>query len=210
MCRPSGRDADAARVQAAISDVVPAPLRTRVDDHLQESDLTAGRLTRLAAEAVDREADPEELDRRVVGVQLIYEGLKITRTLVRAPPWADEPAVEADLNVLVADVLVARGFSLLAQTEATDEAVETIRRFARDETNRGASRPDSAVHDHALEADIFELSIVAGVTATGVGRPNGTRAFATTLAASLDADAVDEDRGFPESVDDRLATFLGE
>jgi hypothetical protein len=99
----------------------------------------------------------------------------------------------------VADVLVARGFSLLARTAVSSEAVETIRRFARDETNRYIERPDSDHADRVLEADVFELGIVAGVTATGAHRPVGTHEIAATLAVSVDDDSNGETAEFTRS-----------
>lgn len=225
--RPCGRrklEDDIRLVRASIGDVTPAAFRERIDRRLQGSTMTPGQVTRLAAQIPDRDVNAGDLDSRVVGVQLIYEGLELTRALVRVPPWADQshrddhrlrddqppvgnnhrhrddvqPPVgndqhitEANLEILVAEVLVARGFWLLSETEATPKAVETIRAFGRDETSRRLGRADSSHPEHTLEADVFELGIIAGVTATGTDPPTGTREVATKLAASLD-DVLDE------------------
>lgn len=210
MCRRCDRKDDAVRLQTAVSDVVPTPFHNRVDRQLQCSAMIAGQLTRLAARALDGDVHPEDLDRRVVAVQLIYEGLKLTRTLARVPPWEDDHASDGDIDVLVADVLVARGFALLARTEAAPEAVETIRGLARDETNRTLERSDSDVTDRALEADVFELSIVAGVTATGADRPTGTSEFATALAESMDDEPTGGDARLSQAVIEGLEEFVGD
>lgn len=204
--RAWGRDDsknDVDRMCAAVSDLGPAPFRDRIDRQLRESTMAPGLLTRLAARVTGREVAPEEITSRVVGVQLIYEGLTLMRALVHFPPWDDEPANDAEIELLVAEVLVARGFSLLARTEAVPEAVELVCAFGRDETNRRAGRPDSIPSDRALEADVFELAIVAGVTATGADRPPGIRGVATGLAESL-ADEPDRDVLFSETVVEEL------
>jgi len=184
---------EAAQARAAaretLQDVTPRRLRERLEARLAEAELAPGVLTLLAARATGREAGRATLDRSAAGVQLIYEGLHLTRTLARDPPWQrDERDGDgaADIDVLAADVLVARGFYLLASTEAADKAVETVRSFGRDEANREAGRPDRSLADRTLEADVFELAIVAGVSAVGVAPPAEARAFAVDLAGSFD------------------------
>jgi hypothetical protein len=181
----AGRARDAAR--DALADVTPARLRERLYDRLADAAVAPGVLTLLAARATGRDAARPGLERRAAGVQLIYDGLQLTRRLARDPPWGREPeSDDADLDILAADVLVGRGFSLLADTEAADKAVETVRAFGRDETNREMGRPDRSLADRTLEADVFELAIVAGVSAVGAPAPTGARAFAVDLAASFD------------------------
>jgi len=65
---PCHREEDAARMHATISDVIPLPFRDRID----------------------RDAQPEAINSRIVGVQSIYEGLTLTRALARFPPWEEE------------------------------------------------------------------------------------------------------------------------
>ena len=181
---------EAARARAAardaIADISPAHLRDLIDERLRDAPMTPGVLTWLSARATDQPFDRSALAERSAGVQLIYEGLGLTRTIARAPPWhGGDGQTRADLDVLAADVLVSRGFSLLADTEAASTAVETVRSFGRDETNRAIGSGDV---DRALEADVFELAIVAGMSATGVEPPPGSRRFAVDLAQSLEFD----------------------
>ena len=125
----------------ALSDIEPEPLRGALDEWLATASMTPGAL------------------------QLIYEGLDLTRRLAHDEPWADtdEDDIDADLDVLAADVLVSRGFYLLARTPAAERAVEVVRAFGRDQTRReGETDPDT---DRNLEADVFELAVVTGVHA---------------------------------------------
>lgn len=195
---------DAALLHSAITDVNPLPFRDFIEQRLQRSMKAPGLLTHLAAQVSDRDAVPEELDRRIVGVQYIYEGLRLTRTLSRCPPWYDEPGRDANLEILAAEVLVAKGFSLIVWTEAMPTAVELLRTFGRDETNGRVERGDSVLTHRGLETDVFQLSIVAGVTATGADPPDGSRIFATKLAESLDEEFEEETHRFSASVVDEL------
>ena len=131
-------------------------------------------------------ADP--VAERAAGVQLVYDGLRLTRRLAREEPWVrgepsngdSTPTDEANLGILTADVLVARGFYLLARTEAADAAVGVVRNFGRDQTV-ARSAPERGL-DRNLEADVLELAVVAGVTLTGCPATSGLREFAAGLA----------------------------
>lgn len=196
-----------AAARDALEDVIPMQLHDLIDDRLRTATMTPGVLTRLSARATDRDYDPGALDRRAAGVQLIYEGLDLTRSLARTEPWIDDAArTEADVDILAADVLVARGFYLLARTEAATKAVDTIRAFGRDETERETGRPDTVpgLTGRALEADVFELAIVAGVSLTGRDPPGGVRSFAVDLARSFDSTLP----AAPELVSDRTMDAL--
>ncbi|MDL0123746.1 DUF7114 family protein, partial [Halobacterium salinarum] len=120
-------EAEQARAAAreAITDVTPDGLQTVIDDHVVSSSMLPGVLTLLSARVVDGAVDEHAIAQRAAGVQLIYDGLRVTRGLVSAEPWtaADAPDDPGDdLDILAADVLVARGFRLLARTEAADQA----------------------------------------------------------------------------------------
>jgi hypothetical protein len=179
----------------AVGDVEPDRLRQRIRERLEDGSMAPGVLTVLSARAVAAGAaadgpsvDTDAVADRGAGVQLIYEGLRLTRSLSRAPPWEREdeltdggdvavtdavtpgPTVgadadDADMDILVADVMVARGFYLLARTEAAGEAVAVVRSFGGDQTRRRTTGDDRL--DANLEADVFELAAVAGTTAAG-------------------------------------------
>lgn len=182
---------EAARARAAaldaLDEITPPALNALIEERLESATMTPGVLTLVAAAAADRQGDQVELDRRAAGVQLIYDGLALTRTLARGDPWTTNGrSGAANLDILAADVLVARGFHLLSRTEAAAKAVETVRAFGREETDYAAGtagRPAGS-----LEADVFELAIIAGTTATSSETPTGAGAFAVDLADSFDGE----------------------
>ncbi|UPV75337.1 hypothetical protein M0R89_04540 [Halorussus limi] len=143
------------------------------------------------------------VEERAAGVQLIYEGLRLTRALADDPPWERDSAhTDSNIDILAADVMVARGFSLLARTEAADKAVETVQSFGRDETDDQQGR---AVSAHALETDVFELAVVAGTTAFGSDPSDALVAYAGELAESLDGDRPEPPESIAEAVEQAVA-----
>ena len=184
----AGIEPDVAAVRAAVADIEPPTLRSRVEAHLAGRSMGAGRLVRHAAADAGHD---RPLDDRIAGVQLIYEGLVLMRSLARDPPWVDGVRNEGDLDVLIAEVLVAKGFSLLAATAAAPTAVETVRTLGRTETARRELHdgPDSRP---SLEADIYELGIMAGASATSDSTcdvANVARRVADRLVEADDAEA---------------------
>lgn len=184
--------ADAAAVRrvaaGAVSTVGPEPLQETLVAALEECSSLPGVLVLASARAVDAGVDVESIDDRVAGVQLVYAGLSVTRRLAADPPWPTGGAHAANMDVLAADILVARGAYLLAGTEASDAAVAVIRAFGRDQT----SREDDPSPDHDLESDVFELAAVAGATAVAPGAPPRLLDWAAGLAASIEEDGMPE------------------
>lgn len=165
---------------AAVDDVEPARLCGRIADRLDDASVAPGVLTLVSAGAV-AEGPAKDVTDRAAGVQLIYEGLRLTRSLARTDPWAGPDRDRADLDILVADILVARGFYLLARTEAATAAVEVVRAFGTDQTVRRET--DDPSLDRNLEADVLELAVVAGTTAAGGRASARLREYAGDLAA---------------------------
>jgi len=190
--------------QEAVADIVPARLQSVIEDRLASGSMIPGVLTILSAQLVDPTVDPDEVETRAAGVQLIYEGLRLTRALVREAPWAGQDVADdipADVDVLAADVMVARGFRLLARTEAADRAVETVRRFGREQTTT-EDRPRDAM---GLEACVFELAVTAGATVAGDDPPLPLRQYAVGLArARGDPPLPVAEEGLPERIEDVL------
>ncbi|ESS05700.1 MAG: hypothetical protein A07HB70_02179 [uncultured archaeon A07HB70] len=155
------RAREAAR--SALDDVGPADLRAAIDEWLADASMTPAALTLVCARGVDGglDATAPGVVERAVGVQLVYEGLRLTRHLVADEPWAAgvDDDIAADLDILAADVLVSRGFYLLATTEAADRAVAVIRAFGRDQTTRAEG------FETELEGDVCALAAWAGTTA---------------------------------------------
>jgi len=207
---------DAARARRAareaLADVTPEHLRVAIDDRLVEATVTPGVLALVTARALDPEAAPEDVSDRAAGVQLIYEGLRLTRRLAHEEPWATaathEADIDADMDVLVADVLVSRGFSLLAHTDAASAAVEVVRAFGRDQTLRdrpGTAPSEAATLDRNLEVDALELAVIAGTTAVDGEPPGELLTYARELAADYDGEFPPPARALPETTADRIA-----
>jgi len=175
----------------AIEDVEPVRLREAIEEHVEAGSTVPGVLTLHGVRAVAEGSSPiadgdgaltETVATRAAGVQLIYDGLRLTRALAHDEPWATGDADEGDLAILTADVLVARGFYLLARTEAADAAVGVVRAFGRDQTVRRET--DDASLDRNLEADVLELAVVAGATVAGGTATPRLREYASELAES--------------------------
>lgn len=111
-------------------------------------------------------------------------------------------AQTADLAIVAADVLVARGFSLLAATAAADTAVETVRSFGRDQTRRDDSDADAAALDANLERDVLDLAVEAGAIAAGVSPDPTIESIASELASHAETSFPPADQWL-ETVDAR-------
>lgn len=187
----------------AVRDVDPERFREEVETVLDSGSATPGVLVVLCARAVDDTIAFETIAERAAGTQLIYEGLRLTRTLAHEVPWeTNDRGGSGDIDVLTADVLVARGFYLLARTEAAEQAVETVRNFGRDQT-----RHPTGEGNHRLEADVFELAAVAGTTAAGERPSAECREFVADLAHSFNGEPPTAETLLGTSVRDSLQTL---
>ncbi|QIB75929.1 hypothetical protein GL213_02435 [Halogeometricum borinquense] len=204
------RARDAAR--EALDDIEPDRLREVLFDRLDETSMTPGALTILSARALKPgvDADADGLAERAAGVQLIYEGLRLTRTLTHEEPWltADGEDIDGDMDVLAADVLVSRGFYVLARTNAAKRAVEVVRSFGRDQTLR-QEQDDAETLDRNLEADIFTLAVVAGTTAVGGDAPPALLEYAAELARECDTNGAlpPAAAAFSDATTERIASL---
>jgi len=171
-----------------VEDIEPPRLRAVLLDRLERASMAPGVLVYESALGRNPSLSPNAVVDRSVGVQLIYEGLRLTRSLAHEEPWtaAEETDIDADLEILAADILVSRGFYLLAQTEVSDAAVETIRAFGRDQTRCRERAANAATLTRNLEADIFVLAVRAGVTAVGADPTEELVEFAANAARSYE------------------------
>ena len=206
----AARARDAAR--EALADVDPEQLREALDARILDAAVTPGVLALVTARALDPDVDLGDVADRAAGVQLIYEGLRLTRTVAREEPWVTAPTaaaeIDADMEILAADVLVSRGFSLLARTHAARPAVDVVRAFGRDQTLRDRDETDAdaaAALDRNLEVDALELAVVAGTTAVGGDPPEELLEYARDLAADCDGEFPPAGRALPEATADRIA-----
>lgn len=203
-------DAAVARRSArnAVGEIVPEPLQETLDERLATASMVPGALTLWSARAFDERIDSATLGELAAGVQLIYEGLALTRQLAHEEPWATETGndIDADLQVVAADVLVSRGFSLLARTAAADRAVETVRAFGRDQT-AAEEMTETTEIDRNLEADVFELAVVAGVAAVGSTATPELLEYADELARSYDGELPSAAELLGSGTDESFARF---
>ncbi|WP_435067314.1 DUF7114 family protein [Haloplanus sp. C73] len=193
----------------ALADIEPERLREVLRDRLADASMTPSVLTLLSARTLDSAVETAPLAERAAGVQLIYEGLRLTRVLAHDEPWTDgdSDAERADLDILAADVLVSRGFYLLARTETAERAVEVVRAFGRDQTRRRADDADTATLDRNLEADVFALAAAAGTTAVGVAPSEDLLEYAAGLAREFEGELPPPEAALPETVSERILAF---
>jgi hypothetical protein len=173
----------------AVDDVEPLPLRATIERHIADGSMVPGMFTLQAVRATaDGSAPatdgdlPEPIANRAAGVQLIYDGLRLTRRLAQDEPWTTGSGDTADIEILAADIMVARGFYLLARTKAAGAAVEVVRSFGNDQTV--SRETDDPSLDRNLEADVLELAVVAGATVAGGAVPPILREHAAELAVT--------------------------
>ncbi|ELZ07668.1 DUF7114 family protein [Natrialba aegyptia] len=182
------------------------------------------------------ELDTDTLLTHAAGVQLIYEGLRLTRELAHEDSWCGDnahanqptPASQSqlqsqsqsqsqpehhpqsqaqsqsdphsqpqsqsqytdDLTILAADILVARGFSLLARTDAADKAVHTVQAFGRDQTRR-AELTNTPTPPTATSTASTQPSTAANPTAETTSSKSTTSAnTAKTTKATLSPHSI--------------------
>lgn len=206
------RARDAAR--EALADVEPGQLREAIEERLADASMTPGVLTLLSARALEPSVRLDGIAERAAGVQLIYEGLRLTRTLSHEEPWVPnlDGGTDADLEILAADVFVSRGFYLLARTEAAERAVNVVRAFGADQTRRRSEEADAAALDRNLEADVFALGVVAGATAVDGHTPDSLLDYAERLARECDyeGDLPPAAVALPDAAGERIAALFGD
>ena len=207
-------DAELARDAArdAVGDIEPDALRRVLSTRLEAASMTPGVLTLLSARAFVPDGDVRSFGQQAAGVQLIYEGLDLTRRLAHETPWAADvaPDIDADMEVVAAEVLVSRGFYLLARTAAAARAVEVVRAFGRDQTTRrDATTAERAALDRNLEADVFELAIVTGTAAGGGSAPDELLDYAAELARGYEGDLPPAADVLAEPTRDHITSLSG-
>lgn len=189
--------------QATVDDVEPARLRDDLLAFIDDISLTPGVLTLFTARVCSGSSDGFE--QRAAGVQLIYNGLWLTRQLAREEPWTDGECTDAnaDMHILAADVLVARGFYLLSRTEAAATAVDVVRSFGHDQTAQHKQSDSNSSLEAQLERDVLELALTTGASMSdsdGDSTTSELRDIADDLAA-----VYEDTTGFPAP-----ETFLSE
>lgn len=190
-----------------IGDIAPDALRTRLERVLESASMTPGALTVLTAAALEESVDLDTASRRGAGVQMSYEGLKLSRELIHADPWSNGDRDEGDMNAIAAEVLVARGFEYLAHTGVAMDVVAAVRHFGRDQTLRETAA-NGAELDRQLEADFVRIAVRAGADVALGTIPEGIDALADDLAEELGIDPLPDSETALVGVEDRIRTAV--
>jgi len=189
-------------LRESIRDIEPDGFRSRLRSALSDRPVTPGVLTVRTALAIDGTVNVEAAAYRGAGVQLSYEGLALTRSIVDEDPWVNGDPEDGDVDVLAAGELVAKGFYHLAHTGVRDRAVEIVRRFGRNHS--GADRP----RESSLEFDVIGLAIETGADLAGPTVPPGLLEYADDLAADLESDPLPEHEEALAGVDEEIERIV--
>lgn len=172
-----------------IGDIVPEALRERLEGVLESASMTPGALTVVTATALDESVDLDTASRRGAGVQMSYEGLRLSRDLIHTDPWSNGDREEGDMNAIAAEVLVARGFEYLAHTGVAMDVVDAVRHFGRDQTLRETDGTPAEL-DRRLEADFVRIAVRAGADVALGTIPEPVDTVAAELAEELGTDPL--------------------
>jgi hypothetical protein len=192
----------------SLDSLEPAPFCERVTAVVGETPSTPGVLTIRTARAIDDEADIEAAATRGAGVQLCYEGLELTRSVLQNRPWEDlEDGDGYYQDLLVAEVLVSRGFHDLSETGVVTDAVAIVQRFGRTQTDiEDLGRRHG---DDPLERDVLELAVNAGADLVMDGLPASVRTHGSEIARDLLDYPLPDPAGLAD-IDDRLDALAAE
>lgn len=175
-------------LRRSLDDIEPSSFNEHLHEVLEDRPLTPAALTVTTGRAIDSTADSKQLAELGIGVQLGYEGLRLTRALIDTESWLEQQqATDDDIDVLTAEVLVARGFNILAETGTVTQAVEIVRRFGR---NRARDRRGSNPHGPTLEADIASLAVNTGADCVLSTVPPSIASLGEDLGTRLDDDPM--------------------
>ena len=194
----------------ALSDIEPSAFHSRCDELLAAEPLTPGVLTLRTARALDPSVTTEAGAIRGAGVQLSYEGLRLTRRIIRerkrdalarATNGAGSDAETYYLDLLAAEVMVSRGFYQLATTGVSDQAVEIVRRFGRNQTIEHESGIPEAP---SLEVDVIKLAVNAGADLANVPLTPALTSFGERLADELEAEPLPDPEPALSGIESRI------
>jgi hypothetical protein len=202
---------DARAVRSArdevLADLEPPAFHDRVTGVLGGASLLPGALTVRTARRLDVTVDTETAAARGSGVQLCYEGLELTRSVLRDEPWT-KPGEDYHQDLLVAEVLVSQGFSQLAHTGVVTDAVAIVQRFGRTQTN--LEQLGDRHTENPLEVDVLELAVNAGVDLVVDVVPESVRARSHDIARRLLDNPLPDPGPGLAAVDDQLDRLVTE
>ncbi|WP_092698911.1 DUF7114 family protein [Halovenus aranensis] len=194
-------------LEQSVADLHPPAFQNRLQTRLADVSLTPAVLTVRAARALEPSADMDACALRGAGVQLTYEGLRLTRSILRNERWDDGNANSYYLDLLAAAVLVSRGYYYLADTGVSQEAVEAARRFGRYQTY--AQNGELADGEYSLEADFVALAVNTGADLALQTVPPSVTAYGESLARDIGSEPLAGPDTALEGVDERIRSFAG-
>jgi len=193
-------------LEISLEDIEPVSFRERLDAIIEDVSLTPGVLTVKTAHAIEPSISAEASARRGAGVQLTYEGMRLTRSIIRDQQWEIPDKRESYyLDLLASSVLVSRGFHYLAATGVAEEAVEIVRRFGRNQTYEQHSEFDR--QEDSLEVDILKLAVNAGADIAMPTVPPSITSYGDNLAREIGADPYPKPDEALTGVEERLTAL---
>lgn len=170
-----------------LADIEPGRLASELRDIVADASMLPGVITVKTAEALGGPQAAAGARPRAVGVQLSYEGLRLTRDLIRHDErYGGEDPTESYLALVGAEVMVARGFSELADTAVAGDAIEIVQCFSHSQTMD--YHGDSS--GRSLEYDVIRLAVGAGANVVRESTPPWLDAEADRLAAEFDREPL--------------------
>lgn len=194
-------------LEQSITDLDPPAFQSRLQTRLADGPLTPAVLTVRVARTLEPSADMDACALRGAGVQLTYEGLRLTRSILQGERWDDDNANSYYLDLLAAAVLVSRGYYYLADTGVSEEAVEAARRFGRYQTYD--QNGELADGEYSLEADFVALAVNTGADMALKTVPPSVTAYGESLADDIGSEPLAGPETALEGVDERIQSLAG-
>ncbi|MFC7072555.1 hypothetical protein ACFQJ7_14000 [Halovenus rubra] len=190
----------------SLADVEPPAFQAHLRNTLGDVSLTPAILTVRTARVLEPSFDEASCALHAAGVQLTYEGLRLTRSILSDELWTqDSNQRNYYLDLLAAAVLVSRGYYYLADSGVTDQAVEAARRFGRYQTYD--QNGELTEQEYSLEEDFIALAVNAGADMALQTVPPSITAYGESLARDIGTQPLSEPEPALEGVEERLKTL---
>lgn len=190
----------------SLADIEPPAFQSHLRTTIGDVSLTPAVLTVRTARALEPSVDEGAGALHGAGVQLTYEGLRLTRSILSDEAWgASEGRANYYLDLLAAAVLVSRGYYYLADSGVSVEAVEAARRFGRYQTYE--QNGDLTEGEYSLEQDFITLAVNAGADLALPTVPPSVTAYGESLAEDIGTAPLAEPEPALDGVEERITTL---
>lgn len=195
-------------LEQSLADIEPPAFRRHLQTVLGDITLTPAVLVIRTARALEPSLDLETCALRATGVQLTYEGLRLTRSVLREERWrATDGQPVYYLDLLAAAVLVSRGYYYLADSGVARQSVETARRFGRHQTYAQTGDLDDV--EYSLEADFVSLAVNTGADLAVQTVPPSITAYGESLARDIGREPLPGPVDALVGVEERVTSLAG-